>query len=97
MHMGVCQVHLGGPWQFDRNTIHDGKKNTYTFEKDGRKHTLIPMKDEESIKHVSPKMLMVSGKEFQLQIKNEEVNFSLIGKPRVTLTSTKFTDLPIEI
>jgi hypothetical protein len=32
--------------QFERNVVHDGRNNTYTFLKDGKKHTLIPMKDE---------------------------------------------------
>src|SRR5262249_18364563 len=35
MHVG--HVLLGRPWQFDRRAIHDGYKNIYTFEKDGRK------------------------------------------------------------
>ncbi|GKG45178.1 hypothetical protein Tco_0495256, partial [Tanacetum coccineum] len=26
---------LGRPWQFDRRTIHDGMRNTYSFDKDG--------------------------------------------------------------
>jgi hypothetical protein len=46
MPMDVCHVLLGRPWQFDRREIHDGRSNTYTFEKDGRKNTLIPLKDE---------------------------------------------------
>jgi hypothetical protein len=34
--MDVCHILLGRPWQFDKNAIYDGKKNTYTFEKDGK-------------------------------------------------------------
>jgi hypothetical protein len=26
--MDVCHILLGRPWQFDRNVIHDGRKNT---------------------------------------------------------------------
>jgi hypothetical protein len=40
--MDVCHVLLGRPWQFDRNVVHDGRMNTYTLEKDGRTHTLLP-------------------------------------------------------
>ncbi|XP_031392286.1 uncharacterized protein LOC116204335 [Punica granatum] len=34
---------LGRPWQFDRQAIHDGYKNRYSFVKDGRKVTLVPL------------------------------------------------------
>ena len=40
---------------------------------------------------------MVIGKGFLHQIKNEEVNFALIGTPRMIITSIKLTKLPIEI
>ena len=46
MQMDVCHILLGRPWQYDRGAIHDGKKNTYKFHKDGIDHTLIPIKDE---------------------------------------------------
>jgi hypothetical protein len=31
--MDVCHILLGIPWEFDRNAIHYGRKNTYTLEK----------------------------------------------------------------
>jgi hypothetical protein len=36
---------------------------------------------------------MVSGKQFMQQIKEEEVNFSLIGKPKLVRTSTNLMNL----
>jgi hypothetical protein len=36
--MDVCHLLLGRPWQYDRNVVHDGRKNTYTLEKNGRTH-----------------------------------------------------------
>jgi hypothetical protein len=44
--MDFCHVLLGRPWQYDRNVVHDGRMNTYTLEKDGRTHILLPKKDE---------------------------------------------------
>jgi hypothetical protein len=44
--MDVCHVLLGRPWQYDRNVVHDGRMNTYTLEKDGRTHRLLPIKDQ---------------------------------------------------
>eukprot|EP00253_Pinus_taeda_P012339 PITA_12339 len=46
MPMDVCHILLGRPWKFDRNAIHDGRRNTYTLEKEGNKHTLLPLKAE---------------------------------------------------
>jgi hypothetical protein len=41
MHAG--HILLGRPWQFDRNAIHDGFKNRYSFVKDNRNITFIPV------------------------------------------------------
>lgn len=44
--MDACHLLLGRPWQYDRRTIHDGYKNTYTFIKDGFKVVLGSSKFE---------------------------------------------------
>ena len=41
--MDVFHVMLGIPWKYDKNSIHDGMKNTYTLEKNGCKHMLFPI------------------------------------------------------
>jgi hypothetical protein len=46
MPMDVCHILLGRPWKFDRNAIHEGKKNIYKFQKDGINHTLVPLQGE---------------------------------------------------
>ncbi|GJX76150.1 putative CCCH-type zinc finger family protein [Tanacetum coccineum] len=43
--MDACHILLGRPWQFDRCTIHDGRSNTYTFNKDNLKVTLVPSRE----------------------------------------------------
>uniref|UniRef100_A0A2N9HV25 RNA-directed DNA polymerase n=1 Tax=Fagus sylvatica TaxID=28930 RepID=A0A2N9HV25_FAGSY len=42
--MDACHLLLGRPWQFDRSTIHDGRRNSYNLVKEGQKFTLLPMK-----------------------------------------------------
>jgi hypothetical protein len=44
--MDVCHVFLGIPWQYDMNVIHDGRRNTYTLEKNGRTHMLLPLEEK---------------------------------------------------
>lgn len=98
MPTDVCHVLLGRPWQFYRKAIHDGRKNTYTLEKDGNKHTLLPLKDEADKGALGNNVMLMSGKELLQEVgKGEEMNFAVIGRPKVILTSTNLDDLPEEI
>jgi hypothetical protein len=69
MPMHATHLLLGRPWQFDRKSNHDGFKNRYSLEKDGRIYTLAPLslkqvyedqiqlkKGYEEDQHVSAKM-----------------------------------------
>ena len=57
MPMDVCHILLGRPWKYDRGAMHDGKRNTYKFGKDGINHTLLPMGEEDaSGKKIDPKL-----------------------------------------
>jgi hypothetical protein len=69
--MDVCHVLLGRPWKFDRNVIHDGRKNTYTLEKNGRTHMLLPIKDKKVKEESSTSILLMSGKELLSEVKKE--------------------------
>jgi hypothetical protein len=43
----VCGLLLGRPWQYDRNAMHAGRANTYSFMHDGKQRTLKPMRDDQ--------------------------------------------------
>ncbi|KAF7800703.1 Transposon Ty3-G Gag-Pol polyprotein [Senna tora] len=45
--MQASHLLLGRPWQFDRRTTHDGFKNRYSFSKDGRSFTLVPLRPQQ--------------------------------------------------
>lgn len=47
--MDACHLLLGRPWQYDRRTLHDGYRNTYTFVKDGVKIILGSVKLEATL------------------------------------------------
>jgi hypothetical protein len=96
--MDVCHLLLGRPWKYDRNVIHDGRKNTYTLEKNGRTHMLLPIKDKEVKPEVRNVVLLMSGKELLTEVKKkEEPQFIVVRKPKIVLTSTRVDDLPKEI
>src|SRR3954469_8248762 len=43
----VCGLLLGHPWQYDRNALHAGRANTYSFVHDGKHQTLKPMREDQ--------------------------------------------------
>ncbi|KAH9652366.1 Endonuclease [Citrus sinensis] len=43
--MDACHLLLGRPWQYDRNVVHDGKRNTYSFMFNNTKIVLLPNKE----------------------------------------------------
>jgi hypothetical protein len=96
--MDVCHILLGRPWKYDRNIIHDGRKNTYTLDNNGRMHMLLPIEDKKVKEETSNTILLMSGKEpFDEFKKDEEMKFVVMRKPRVILTSTSIDDLLEEI
>ena len=42
--MDVCHLLLRRPWQYDRDTSHNGNNNTYSLKLNGKKFTLLSMK-----------------------------------------------------
>jgi hypothetical protein len=96
--MDVCHLLLGRPWKYDRNVIHDGRKNTYTLEKNGRTHMLLSIKDKEVKPEVNNIVLLMSGKELLTEVKKkEELQFIVVRKPKIILTSTRVDDLMEEV
>jgi hypothetical protein len=96
--MDVCHVLLGILWKYDRNFIHDGRKNTYTLEKNGCKHMLLPIEDKGVEQEASPIILLMSGKELLKEVKKDQkLQFVVVGKLRVILTRTSMNDFPIEV
>ena len=98
MPLDVCHILLGRPWQFDWKAIHDGRRNTYTPEKDGNKHALLPLKDEADKEALRNSVMLMSGKEPLQEVeKDEEMHFFVVRRPKVILTSTNLEDLFEEI
>ena len=67
--MDACHVLLGRPWNFDREAVHEGKRNVYSFEMNGKKHSLHPFKDKQE--DVSDQLLMMTDKRMVSDWKDE--------------------------
>jgi hypothetical protein len=70
--MDICHLLLGRPWKYDKNFFHDGRKNTYTLEKNGRMHMLLLIKDDKVKAKEINTILLMSGKELLEEVKKEE-------------------------
>lgn len=58
--MDPCHVLLGRPWQFDREAVHEGKRNVYSFEMNGKRHSLHPFRGKQE--EVNNQLLMMANK-----------------------------------
>ncbi|XP_056864063.1 uncharacterized protein LOC130511202 [Raphanus sativus] len=45
--MQAGHILLGRPWQFDKETIHHGRTNIYSFNHNNKKHRLAPLSPQE--------------------------------------------------
>ena len=64
MPMDVCHVILGRPWQYDRKVVHEGRRNSYSFEKDGMKHMLLPLREGSTVEQQVVKVVMLICKKY---------------------------------
>ncbi|GJZ48798.1 putative nucleotidyltransferase, ribonuclease H [Tanacetum coccineum] len=76
--MDVCHLLLGRPWEYDRNTTHNGRANTYSFLFDGVKITLMPNKPKELVNKPTGTLLTLS--QFEDELKMGDDVFVLIRK-----------------
>jgi hypothetical protein len=96
--MDVFHLLLGRPWQYDINVVHDGRKNTYTLEKNGRTHMLLSINDKEVKTVMRNIVLLMSAKEFLDELrKKEDTQFIVVRKLKIILTSMRIDDIPEEI
>lgn len=65
--------------------------------KDGVKHTLVPMKEEDTTESSGLKALLLGGKEFLQQMGDDEIKFVIVRRPREVLVHTEIKDLLEEI
>ena len=70
--MDVCHILLGRPWKYDINVIHDGIKNAYTLEKNGRMHMLFPIEEKKVKEEIRNTITLMSGKELLDEVKKDE-------------------------
>jgi hypothetical protein len=70
--MDVCHVFLGRPWKYDNNFIHDGRRNTYTLEKIGRTHMLLPIEETRVKEEANTSILHMSVKGLLSEVKKEQ-------------------------
>ncbi|GJV75828.1 putative reverse transcriptase domain-containing protein [Tanacetum coccineum] len=69
--MDTYHLLLGRPWEYDRNTTHNGRTNTYSFLFGGVKITLMPNKPKELVNKHTGTLLTLSQFEDELEMGDE--------------------------
>ena len=81
MPMDCCHILLGRPWKYDRYVVHDGRLNQYTLWVNGKKQTLLPLIESlDEVNYTAIKICMVNGKQFEKEVKKNQVCFSIIPR-----------------
>lgn len=73
--MDTCHLLLGKHWQFDREMKHNGKKNTYSFQINGKTITLIPLGLQQVQKVIKRKEI----KKESLYMKEQQIERALLS------------------
>ncbi|XP_042047201.1 uncharacterized protein LOC121793062 [Salvia splendens] len=95
--LDVCNIILGRPWQFDVGSCHDGRTNTYSFEKGGKRFVLLPLhcrKREPVVELVS---LCSSWPDIKQEFWRTDTAFALVIKQEVSQERPSITKLPENI
>ncbi|XP_074317912.1 uncharacterized protein LOC141654274 [Silene latifolia] len=84
--MDACHLLLGRPWEFDKNSIHQGRSNTYSFKQGSKKVTLTPLPPNQK-NYGSPSVtdglngvLFLSEAEMVKEIQQEQLVLILLSK-----------------
>lgn len=91
--MDVFHVCFRRLWKYYQKAMHNCRRNTYNFEKDGKKHVILHLRDEGTEEEAHTIVLLMSGKELLEEAKKKEFHFALVQKPHVILTNTNLNDL----
>ncbi|XP_074291714.1 uncharacterized protein LOC141618501 [Silene latifolia] len=81
-----AEVRVDKPWEFDKNSVHQGRSNTYSFKQGGKKITLTPLPPNQK-NYGSPRMtdglnvvLFMSEAEMIKEIQQEQPVLILLSK-----------------
>jgi hypothetical protein len=76
---------LGRKWKYDRKVIHDGRKTTYTLERNGHTHMLLLIGERGTKEEGSSSILLMSEKESLEEEGNPEYCNLRIGEIYISL------------
>eukprot|EP00253_Pinus_taeda_P002101 PITA_02101 len=64
---------------------------------DGIKHTLVPIKEEQTAETSETRVLLMGGKQFLKQIEDSEVSYDVVRREKTMLLHTEVSNLPTKI
>lgn len=105
--MDACHLLLGRPWQYDRDAVHRGKNNTYSFSWGDRTVTLLPSKDPQETSPTLPKrqlaapsspqsLLVLPKADFTKEMRDCEFLLALVASPLASPLASAHESAPPE-
>ena len=100
--MDACHILLGRPWQFDRNAVHEREMNVYSFDMNGQRHSLHPLRGQKEKVSERNQFIMLNEKEFleESRMTESEVNVisqaSYLNEFEIMMTNEMCNDWLIE-
>lgn len=87
--MDSCHFLLARPWQYDRETVHRGKENKYSFKDNGVTYRIQSIVEEDKVEKYTIKAFLMSGKKLLKDLKESEgVVYAIMLEPKEERTST---------
>jgi len=93
--MDACHILLGRPWQYDRNVVHDGRKNTYSLSIKGKKIMLAPRRDGANPAPVANNTNLLFMSRFLVEVEREDRIYALLPCGNSAVDETP--ELPPEV
>jgi hypothetical protein len=81
--MKACHLLLGRPWLFDRKVHYDGHRNTYSFNFEGRRLILQPMKLQDFVVNPRDDSKILTLRKFVEACQEREVVLALVARPAI--------------
>ena len=92
IEMDACHILLGRPWKFVKEEVHEGKRNIYYFEMNGKRHIIHPFRGKQE--EVSRQLLMMANKRIVNDWKPEDMVkvISQVNDFQIEMTNKVCTD-----
>lgn len=97
VEMDACHILLGRPWQYDKDAMHSGRKNTYSFTRDKVKYALTPLQGNRLDGSKSTIAVCNTKKAFLKECEESQQIFLVVATVSIMPPAGEISDVPSEL